>query len=418
MAIVNPLLLSGVKSQFTEDKANPVDVAMKHLHIHRGRVADVFLDTPECNAHTTAADILWSGTPVITFPKYDFKMCSRVAASIAYATGSWDPMQGNPFADKGPRGLAHGPSRLAEPNLLGHQMVVNTYEEYEERAVEFGNGMWWDWQQIRFQSRFHANGTPMRNNTGSNSSLSTPPPLLSASSTSSSSSSSSLNLSSAAAAIKQNVLPVPARSDSKPSLSIDTNGPLQQKSQLRSQPVVQQQHRKEKKQPQRGQRFPTNVNPFYPSRSHATHMLVPRGPVVLLRQRLFLTRHYMPLFQTDRWVRNLEMGMLMAWRRWEAGWKVMVERNQEELQAVSTYASTGTKVMDSSPLLELQRRSTTRCLWIDDTYPIGTDSNAVNSTSGASTTIAAIAQNSNPSNNNGYYANEDMGMKDVYHMYK
>ena len=36
------------------------DVASKNLHIHRGRIADVFLDTPECNAHTTAADILWS----------------------------------------------------------------------------------------------------------------------------------------------------------------------------------------------------------------------------------------------------------------------------------------------------------------------------------------------------------------------
>ncbi|ORX56171.1 TPR-like protein [Hesseltinella vesiculosa] len=63
------------------------DVAPKHVHIHRGRVADIFLDTPECNAHTTAADILWSGTPIVTFPKYEHKMCSRVGASIAYATG-------------------------------------------------------------------------------------------------------------------------------------------------------------------------------------------------------------------------------------------------------------------------------------------------------------------------------------------
>lgn len=65
------------------------DVAPKHVHIHRGRIVDVFFDTPECNAHTTAADILWSGTPILTYPKYDFKMCSRVAASVAYATGTW-----------------------------------------------------------------------------------------------------------------------------------------------------------------------------------------------------------------------------------------------------------------------------------------------------------------------------------------
>ncbi|KAK8065705.1 tetratricopeptide [Apiospora hydei] len=36
------------------------DVAPKQQHISRARVCDLFLDTPECNAHTTAADILWS----------------------------------------------------------------------------------------------------------------------------------------------------------------------------------------------------------------------------------------------------------------------------------------------------------------------------------------------------------------------
>ena len=58
------------------------DVAPKHLHISRARVCDLFLDTPECNAHTTAADTLWSGTPLLTLPRYNYKMCSRMAASI------------------------------------------------------------------------------------------------------------------------------------------------------------------------------------------------------------------------------------------------------------------------------------------------------------------------------------------------
>lgn len=58
------------------------DVAPKHLHIARARVCDLFLDTPECNAHTTAADVLWSSTPLLTLPRYDYKMCSRIAASI------------------------------------------------------------------------------------------------------------------------------------------------------------------------------------------------------------------------------------------------------------------------------------------------------------------------------------------------
>jgi predicted O-linked N-acetylglucosamine transferase (SPINDLY family) len=58
------------------------DVAPKQQHISRARVCDLFLDTPECNAHTTAADVLWSSTPLLTLPRYKYKMCSRMAASI------------------------------------------------------------------------------------------------------------------------------------------------------------------------------------------------------------------------------------------------------------------------------------------------------------------------------------------------
>ncbi|KAJ8123603.1 hypothetical protein ONZ43_g495 [Nemania bipapillata] len=58
------------------------DVAPKQQHISRARVCDIFLDTPECNAHTTAADVLWSSTPLLTMPRYPYKMCSRMAASI------------------------------------------------------------------------------------------------------------------------------------------------------------------------------------------------------------------------------------------------------------------------------------------------------------------------------------------------
>ncbi|KAF2222803.1 glycosyl transferase family 41-domain-containing protein [Elsinoe ampelina] len=58
------------------------DVAAKNQHIARAKVVDLFLDTPECNAHTTAADVLWSGTPLLTWPRYEYKMCSRMAASI------------------------------------------------------------------------------------------------------------------------------------------------------------------------------------------------------------------------------------------------------------------------------------------------------------------------------------------------
>jgi len=78
-------LLETARKWATADVANRIiftDVAPKHMHISRARVCDLFLDTPECNAHTTAADVLWSGTPLLTFPRYPYKMCSRMAASI------------------------------------------------------------------------------------------------------------------------------------------------------------------------------------------------------------------------------------------------------------------------------------------------------------------------------------------------
>jgi protein O-GlcNAc transferase len=59
------------------------DVAPKEEHTFRGCLADVFLDTPACNAHTTGTDILWAGTPMVTLPKKN--MASRVAASLLSA---------------------------------------------------------------------------------------------------------------------------------------------------------------------------------------------------------------------------------------------------------------------------------------------------------------------------------------------
>lgn len=59
------------------------DVAPKEEHLKRGYLADLFLDTPECNAHTTGCDILWGGTPLITLAKD--RMSSRVASSLLTA---------------------------------------------------------------------------------------------------------------------------------------------------------------------------------------------------------------------------------------------------------------------------------------------------------------------------------------------
>jgi predicted O-linked N-acetylglucosamine transferase (SPINDLY family) len=64
-------------------------------HLARHRLADLFLDTLPCNAHTTASDALWAGLPVLTHLGHTF--AGRVAASLLAAAGlpelitrSWD----------------------------------------------------------------------------------------------------------------------------------------------------------------------------------------------------------------------------------------------------------------------------------------------------------------------------------------
>ncbi|WPG97855.1 glycosyltransferase family 41 protein [Acrodontium crateriforme] len=92
------------------------DVAPKHLHISRARVCDVVLDTAECNAHTTAADVLWSGTPLLTLPRYPYKMCSRMAASIL--KGALPKNEAGKRAEK--------------------ELIAQSEQDYEEKAVGLG----------------------------------------------------------------------------------------------------------------------------------------------------------------------------------------------------------------------------------------------------------------------------------------
>ncbi|KAJ3675751.1 hypothetical protein LUZ60_004793 [Juncus effusus] len=79
------------------------DVAMKDEHIRRGALADLYLDTPLCNGHTTGTDVLWAGLPMITLPLE--KMATRVAGSLCVSTG------------------------------LGEDMIARSMKEYEEKAV-------------------------------------------------------------------------------------------------------------------------------------------------------------------------------------------------------------------------------------------------------------------------------------------
>jgi protein O-GlcNAc transferase len=54
-------------------------------HLARHQLADLFLDTLPCNAHTTASDALWSGLPMLTCLGETF--AGRVGASLLKAIG-------------------------------------------------------------------------------------------------------------------------------------------------------------------------------------------------------------------------------------------------------------------------------------------------------------------------------------------
>jgi predicted O-linked N-acetylglucosamine transferase (SPINDLY family) len=54
-------------------------------HLARLRHADLFLDTFNVNAHTTASDALWAGVPLVTLAGRQF--AARVGASLLHAIG-------------------------------------------------------------------------------------------------------------------------------------------------------------------------------------------------------------------------------------------------------------------------------------------------------------------------------------------
>jgi predicted O-linked N-acetylglucosamine transferase (SPINDLY family) len=72
-------------------------------HLARHRVADLFLDTLPYNAHTTASDALWAGTPVLTCLGNTFP--GRVGASL-----------------------------LAALNLP--ELITHSFRQYEDQAVK------------------------------------------------------------------------------------------------------------------------------------------------------------------------------------------------------------------------------------------------------------------------------------------
>ncbi|KAI5810081.1 glycosyl transferase family 41-domain-containing protein [Peziza echinospora] len=203
------------------------DVAPKQHHISRARVCDVFLDTPECNAHTTAADVTWSGTPLLTFPRHTYKMCSRVAASIVRAAV--------------PEGLQGGKEKI-------EKLIVGSEEEYERRAIELASGL------------------------------------------------------------KYMVKKVPrATSVDKPNelTGLGSTNALGKKEEKTGEG--------ENKRPEKRARVEQDVE------VETSEVVIATGELVEMRKILYEGRWTSPLFDTKRWVEDLERAYEQAWARWVEG---------------------------------------------------------------------------------------------------
>jgi len=80
-------------------------------HLARHRLADLFLDTVPCGAHTTASDALWTGLPMLTCMGDSF--AGRVGASLLNAVGLKDLVtQSLPEYERRALALARDPRAL------------------------------------------------------------------------------------------------------------------------------------------------------------------------------------------------------------------------------------------------------------------------------------------------------------------
>ena len=73
------------KRKIDENRLIFAEKVTPEKHLERHNHADLFLDTFNCNAHTTASDALWSGLPVVT--KIGKQFAARVASSLLTAIG-------------------------------------------------------------------------------------------------------------------------------------------------------------------------------------------------------------------------------------------------------------------------------------------------------------------------------------------
>jgi len=127
----------------------------KAQHLARLRLADLFLDTHYCCAHTTASDALWVGLPVLAFPFDSF--AGRVSASLLRTIGRPDLIAetADCYVDHA-IALARSPKRLKDirTDLLARR----------DTSPLFDTGRWVRNLERLFEEmwRIHAAGEPPR----------------------------------------------------------------------------------------------------------------------------------------------------------------------------------------------------------------------------------------------------------------
>ena len=84
-AIINNLKKILVSKGIDQDRLLFTNRMMHSEHLARLKLADLFLDTYPCNAHTTASDSLRSCLPIITLRGNSF--ASRVTSSLLSSVG-------------------------------------------------------------------------------------------------------------------------------------------------------------------------------------------------------------------------------------------------------------------------------------------------------------------------------------------
>ena len=98
-------------------------------HLARLALADLFLDTLPCNAHSTASDALWAGLPVLTCMGSTF--AGRVAASLLHALGLPELIARSlPEYEAKALGLAHDSVALADmkTKLARHRKIAPLFD--------------------------------------------------------------------------------------------------------------------------------------------------------------------------------------------------------------------------------------------------------------------------------------------------